>query len=981
MKYTLYVAGMPFDGNTIKEGKSLGGSETAGYYVARELANRGHDVFVFSNIPDGKPKKVDNVSYLPIGEINEKYPFGSNFMEYASRVPQDVLLVQRDPRMFIKRYNSKVNLWWCHDLALKRMERYAHSQSWNIDKVLTVSEFQKNQYIDVYDFKKEFIGLLPNAVDSSLYQNIDKDLKWQSKTMVYSSRPERGLEELVRPDGIMEKLLKEDQNIKLVVCGYDNTTPDMEQYYKYLFDRCDKLPNVTNYGPLSKEQLAELQKSCWLHVYPTRFEETSCITVMEQQVSGTPVMTTKVAALPETLRDGGAVWIDLEKDSEFNTQGFVDGIVSLSKNRQKWDDLHNESLKKSCEFNWVRSVNMLEEQVNEIFKKNVQIKDRLVNHYIKNSDIVAAKKITEKEPSLKKYDDFINNMFSFAFNNEFKSKYEEIADYNTNKIKNTHQLGNDAYHLSMPRVQPIYDFLKTVPAGKTILDYGCCVGHQTIAYARAFPHLNFTGCDIAVEQIKIGGKFAEENQIKNIKFVQATSPAHLKSKLDETFDIVLCSEVLEHTLDPNNFLDELQSNAKNDGYVMVSTPYGPHEEVRWGKQLVREHLHHFEEQDIIEMLGHKKDFNIIYVASHENENRDQLGNYCYFWKNDNSPSKLINYERKNNQQSPKQTVSVCMIVKSDGDVLSRCLKTVVDLADEIIIGIDGKKGEGRAWEIADEFGAITYEASSPLDIGFDKARNNCIERASKDWVLWIDDDEILIWPEKVSKYLRNNMFDSYAINQEHYSVEPPGLLKTDIPCRLFRNNLGMKFFGYVHEHPELELNKGAGKTFLIPGPEGKIAHHGYTTEQTRRSRFIRNWPLMLKDHEFNPERELGRFLFMRDLIHLNRFDIEKGNASNPEILERCKMALDIWESLLDQNKTRLAVDGLEYMTEAVNILSNGKGVDFKIAIASSCLGIGDDLKSESMKAVGGKFLNSNHIKKFINLFAGEKIEKFDNNYL
>ena len=51
MYIVLHVGGLPFNGDTIKR-ESLGGSETAGYYMAKELAAQGHSVTIFTNSPD-----------------------------------------------------------------------------------------------------------------------------------------------------------------------------------------------------------------------------------------------------------------------------------------------------------------------------------------------------------------------------------------------------------------------------------------------------------------------------------------------------------------------------------------------------------------------------------------------------------------------------------------------------------------------------------------------------------------------------------------------------------------------------------------------------------------------------------------------------------------------------------------------------------------------------------------------------------------
>ena len=61
---TIVVAGIPFNGDTIKT-QSLGGSETAGYYMGLELAKRGHRVTMFTNGEEGMFDGVDyNLKFL-----------------------------------------------------------------------------------------------------------------------------------------------------------------------------------------------------------------------------------------------------------------------------------------------------------------------------------------------------------------------------------------------------------------------------------------------------------------------------------------------------------------------------------------------------------------------------------------------------------------------------------------------------------------------------------------------------------------------------------------------------------------------------------------------------------------------------------------------------------------------------------------------------------------------------------------------------
>ncbi len=215
----------------------------------------------------------------------------------------------------------------------------------------------------------------------------------------------------------------------------------------------------------------------------------------------------------------------------------------------------------------------------------------------------------------------------------------------------------------------------------------------------------------------------------------------------------------------------------------------------------------------------------------------------------------------------RQTVSVCMIVKNAQGTLYRCLDSVKSIADEIIICDTGSTDRTR--EIAREYTDQVCEI--PWEDDFAAARNESIRRATKDWVLWIDADEHLVGGEKLGKYLRENMYHGYVIRQHHHAIDAQ--FKPDVPVRLFRNHRGIRFFGCVHEHPELALNEGI--TPAVALGDVHIVHDGYITEEIRRKRFLRNLPMLMKDRKRHPSRRLGLVFLARDLIHLARYDLER----------------------------------------------------------------------------------------------------------
>lgn len=85
------------------------------------------------------------------------------------------------------------------------------------------------------------------------------------------------------------------------------------------------------------------------------------------------------------------------------------------------------------------------------------------------------------------------------------------------------------------------------------------------------------------------------------------------------------------------------------------------------------------------------------------------------------------------------TFSVCMIVKNEESVLERCLNSIADLMDEIIIVDTGSADKTK--QIARKFTDKVFDFTWVGD--FSKARNFAFEKASCDYIYSADADEIL----------------------------------------------------------------------------------------------------------------------------------------------------------------------------------------------------------------------------------------------
>ena len=87
----------------------------------------------------------------------------------------------------------------------------------------------------------------------------------------------------------------------------------------------------------------------------------------------------------------------------------------------------------------------------------------------------------------------------------------------------------------------------------------------------------------------------------------------------------------------------------------------------------------------------------------------------------------------------KNTLSLCMITKNEQNNISRCLKRVLPILDEIIIVDTGSTDKTK--EIAKSYGALVIEANWEND--FSKIRNTSIRKAKGDYILILDPDELI----------------------------------------------------------------------------------------------------------------------------------------------------------------------------------------------------------------------------------------------
>ena len=170
-------------------------------------------------------------------------------------------------------------------------------------------------------------------------------------------------------------------------------------------------------------------------------------------------------------------------------------------------------------------------------------------------------------------------------------------------------------------------------------------------------------------------------------------------------------------------------------------------------------------------------------------------------------------------------ISLCMIVRNEAERLARCLESVRDLVDEMVVLDTGSTDETVA--IAQSYGATV--AAYPWNDDFAAARNAALESVTGDWVLVLDADETLC--EAAIPAIRQSIANAdllvvNLVRQEIGAEQSPYSLVS----RLFRRHPAIRFDRPYHalvDDSVLALKAQEPHWQIADLPMVAIAHAGY----------------------------------------------------------------------------------------------------------------------------------------------------------
>ena len=215
-------------------------------------------------------------------------------------------------------------------------------------------------------------------------------------------------------------------------------------------------------------------------------------------------------------------------------------------------------------------------------------------------------------------------------------------------------------------------------------------------------------------------------------------------------------------------------------------------------------------------------------------------------------------------------LSACMIMRDAAADIADSLESVRDGADEIVVVDTGSRDESM--EIARRYTDKVFSFEWGED--FAAARNFCLDRATGDWVIFLDSDEFLTRETRGNLRRLTEALDAQGIfrvmvrrenvDECNLPVDADG----DFSLRLFRNDGKHRYRDPIHEF--LDYSGEGEDPYAVLAPYDLMIHHrGYAPDRVagkmeRNSRMLDRMEAEGKEKLFLEYYRSGTYFYERD---------------------------------------------------------------------------------------------------------------------
>lgn len=336
--------------------KYLSGTEIATLNIAKNLAQRGHEVHVITWLDAGFPRdgRQDGFYVHRVFGKNIRYLtpvlFWFKILLCLRSIHPDIVHIQNIrlgiPAFFSKKFFNTPYVIYARGSENIHHLSFFHSYMLkltvsNANKVLVLTQDMKDNLKSIYNGD---IVVIPNGIDLNLFNNLSKHetLEVTTKSIIFIGRllPIKGLEYLLRA---MEIIHHQNNNILLILVGDGTQRKFLEGMIKELL-----LEKVVIFkGTIQNTEVPHQLSQADVFVLPSLSEGFPNV-ILEAMAAGLPIVATNVGGLAEIIKDKENGYLVEPK----NPEQLAQKLLLILENPEIQKNMSYMNIQKAKEYSW-----------------------------------------------------------------------------------------------------------------------------------------------------------------------------------------------------------------------------------------------------------------------------------------------------------------------------------------------------------------------------------------------------------------------------------------------------------------------------------------------------------------------------------------------------------------------------------------------------------------------------------------------------
>jgi glycosyltransferase involved in cell wall biosynthesis len=303
----------------------LGGTQSSLIFLMEHLSSLGENITFWN-------EGIINSNLKGIKHLNINF----NNLEKINDEDIDILIFigRSDAIPSIKKYlkkNIPLIFWAHHSYDQEPMQELKDQENIkNLSAIIFVSSWQELSVIGHLKLHNIKTIVIENGI-SPPFENLFEDLKEfkdKKRELIgcYASTPFRGLEELLKSSIFINYPMK----IKIFSSMKIYNMPDHN--YEELYNQLKKSDKFIYYGSINKQELALEFKSSSFLTYPSTFQETFCITLIDSLAAGMRPILTDLGALKETSNGFASFLINKKTSFHEDYANLINEEINIKQN-------------------------------------------------------------------------------------------------------------------------------------------------------------------------------------------------------------------------------------------------------------------------------------------------------------------------------------------------------------------------------------------------------------------------------------------------------------------------------------------------------------------------------------------------------------------------------------------------------------------------------------------------------------------------